>query len=168
VRIYTIGYEGFGIDEWVTRLHEAGVQLVVDVRELPLSRRPGFSKRKLAERLAAEGIDYVSVRALGSPPELRAPLKRGTLTFAEFAPRFREVLAEREPELREVLRLAQQRSAVLVCWEEDPARCHRSLVADALRRLAEESLREPLEVVDIRRWERTFTSPPDGRAPCGS
>lgn len=156
MRVYTIGYEGYNIDEWVTRLHEAGVKLVVDVRELPLSRRPGFSKRALGERLAAEGIDYLNVRELGAPPELRNPLKAGKMPFAsEFAPRFRERLKDREPELREVLRLANERPTALLCWEEDPGRCHRSLVAEAMQHLSE----EPLEVVNLRRWGPPETVP---------
>jgi uncharacterized protein (DUF488 family) len=145
--VFTIGYEGWGFDLWVDTLREHGVRTVVDVRELPLSRRPGWSKKALAEKLAERGVGYVHMRRLGSPAPLRHALRDGGLTFAEFAPQFRALLAEREEDLDALLALARSQPVALMCWEEDPARCHRSLVAEALVERSE----EPIEVVDIRR-----------------
>lgn len=146
--VWTIGYEGFAADEWLSRVLEARIEVVADVRNLPLSRRPGFSKRALAARLDEAGIGYVSMRELGAPSELRTPLKRGTMPFSEFAPRFRALLDERPDELDALWRLVQAKRTCLLCWEEDPGRCHRSLVAEALQGLAEGKL----PVVDIRRF----------------
>lgn len=145
--IYTIGYEGWGFDLWVEALMSHGVRTVVDVRELPLSRRPGWSKKALGEKLAERGLGYVHMRALGTPGPLRHGLKDGTLSFSEFAPQFRQLLAERPEELDALLQLARSQPVALMCWEEDPARCHRSLVAEALT----DRSAEPLEVIDIRR-----------------
>lgn len=145
--IHTVGYEGWGLDHWIETLHEHGVRTVVDVRELPLSRRPGWSKKALAARLAENDIGYIHMRSLGTPAPLRHGLKDGSLPWAEFAPQFRGSLADRGEDLDAVLALAASQPIVLVCWEEDPARCHRSLVAEAL---AERST-EPVRIVDIRR-----------------
>jgi uncharacterized protein (DUF488 family) len=147
VRIYTIGYESWGFDLWADELLALGVRTVVDVRELPLSRRPGWSKTALAEKLSARGIGYIHMRRLGSPAPLRHALRDGSLSFAEFAPQFRALLDERAEDLEALLTLADSQMVALMCWEEDPARCHRSLVAEALVRLST----EPLEVVDVRR-----------------
>lgn len=147
IEVYTIGYEGWGFDLWVEALIEHGVRMVVDVRELPLSRRPGWSKRALAERLSERGIGYVHMRSLGTPAELRHALKTGALSFAEFTPQFQVILADRPDDLDALLALARSQPIALVCWEEDPARCHRSLVAAALKSRAG----EPLAVCDIRR-----------------
>lgn len=73
--LYTIGYEGSSISDVVERLKEARIQIVVDVRELPLSRKPGFSKNSMSNTLRAAGIDYVHVRPLGCPKSIRARYK---------------------------------------------------------------------------------------------
>lgn len=153
--VYTIGYEAWGFDLWVDELLARGVRVVVDVRELPLSRRPGWSKKALAENLSERGIGYVHMRSLGTPAELRHALKSGALSFGEFAPQFEAMLAERTEDLDALLVLARSQPVALVCWEEDPARCHRSLVAAALQKRAAaraaDPAAEPVEVVDIRR-----------------
>lgn len=128
----TLGYEGCGLEEWVETLVDASVQVVIDVRDLPLSRRRGFSKSSLSQRLAADGIEYRHVRALGNPRELRHALKDGSLAFSDFAPRFRDILGERHLELAELADLAVSRRVCLICFEEDPAECHRSIVAESV------------------------------------
>lgn len=147
VTVFTIGYEGWGFDLWVDELIAHGVRTVVDVRELPLSRRPGWSKTALSEKLAERGLGYVHMRALGTPPELRHALKSGSLSFAEFTPRFEAMLRDRVEDLDALLALADSQRIALMCWEEDPARCHRSLVAAGVGDRAGGRL----EVVDIRR-----------------
>src|SRR5689334_11583223 len=77
MHIFTIGYEGTTVPEFVSALREAGVERVVDVRALPLSRRPGFSKTPLRLALEEVGIDYVHLKALGTPAEGRAAARAG-------------------------------------------------------------------------------------------
>ncbi len=149
ITLYTIGYESWGADIWLDALAEHGVRTVVDVRELPLSRRPGWSKTALASRLADHGFGYIHMRALGTPAPMRHALRDGSLPFGEFAEQFRAMLADRGEELDALLVLARSQPVALMCWEEDPARCHRSLVVEALR----ERAGEPIDVVDIRRLE---------------
>lgn len=148
MQVYTIGYEGWGADDWIATLQELGVRTVVDVRELPLSRRPGWSKKALAERLSVADLGYVHMRSLGTPAPMRHGLRDGSLPFSEFAPQFREILAHRTEDLDALLHLAESQSVALMCWEEDPAHCHRSLVAEALSKRAGD---QAVEVVDIRR-----------------
>src|SRR4028119_55833 len=77
MRIFTIGYEGATQAELVAALRAAGVERVIDVRAVPLSRKPGFSKNVLAAGLAEAGIGYVHLKALGTPPEGRGGARPG-------------------------------------------------------------------------------------------
>ena len=73
--LLTIGYEGRAIDEFIARLKQFNISRLIDVREIPLSRKPGFSKTSLRERLEDEKIEYVHIKALGSPSPIRNKLK---------------------------------------------------------------------------------------------
>ena len=79
-RLFTIGYQGSTVSDFVERLRAASVDRVVDVRELPLSRRPGFSKSQLAATLTSAGIGYEHVRALGNPKANRERWRAGHTT----------------------------------------------------------------------------------------
>jgi uncharacterized protein (DUF488 family) len=128
VRLAGIGYQGLGADELIERLRAAGIAVVLDVRELPWSRRAEFSKRALAEGLARAGIDYVHVRAAGNPRENR---KSGG-TSAEILARYRAHLAGTPGVLDALLDAAAGRPAALLCYEADAAACHRSVLLAAL------------------------------------
>ena len=79
MRIFTIGYEGATVGEFVDALQKAGVERVIDIRALPLSRRPGFSKTPLRGALAEAGIEYVHLKALGTPADGRAAARGGAM-----------------------------------------------------------------------------------------
>lgn len=98
----TIGYQGFQPDVWLDALCASRVEVVIDIRDMPLSRRKGFSKTVLRESLAARGVDYVHIRSLGSPKQLREALKSG-MTFAEFSKSFECLLAESRGRHRQVV-----------------------------------------------------------------
>jgi uncharacterized protein (DUF488 family) len=136
----TIGYEGFKADDWLRELCEQGVEVVVDVRDLPLSRRGGFSKTALRDALAERGVAYIHVRAFGNPKELRDALKTG-LPFEEFAHVFAGLLDARGQELADLAALAGEKATCLVCFEEDPTRCHRSLVAERVAQVSGGAIR---------------------------
>jgi uncharacterized protein (DUF488 family) len=140
-KVATIGYEGATIEEVIRTLAEDGVQLLVDVRAVSSSRRPGFSKTKLASTLLESGTDYLHLRGLGTPAEGRAAARAGR--HAEMRRIFTKHL--RTLEARDDLDtladlVASGRRVCLLCFERDPAHCHRTLVADALAR------RMPIEV----------------------
>jgi uncharacterized protein (DUF488 family) len=130
----TIGYEGFTAEQWVRRLKAQGIQVVVDVRDVPISRKRGFSKSRLSGLLAAEGIEYVHLRALGNPKVYRERLKDGW-AFEEFTEEFERLLGGQSEALECLRAVAESKRACLVCFEEDPARCHRSIVAEQVARL---------------------------------
>lgn len=128
----TIGYQGASPSDFIATLKSAGVQIVVDVRERAQSRRPGFSKRALADLLQAAGIDYQHLPELGDPKEGRDAARAGD--FPTFRRVFEQVLASptAKAAILQIGEIATARSACLMCYERDPAECHRRLVADQI------------------------------------
>ena len=132
-RIHTIGYEDSTVKRFLATLREAGVEQVVDVRALASSRRPGFAKTALTANLAGAGIEYLHLRALGTPAEGRAAARAGR--HDEMRAIFTGHLAtgRAQAELETLAGLVRDgRRLCLLCFEADPAHCHRSIVADAL------------------------------------
>jgi uncharacterized protein (DUF488 family) len=144
MKLFTIGYQAATQGEVIERLRRAGVEVLVDVRAVAASRRPGFSKKLLAAGLAEAGLDYVHLRALGTPPAGRMAARAGRT--AEMRAIYTDYL-EHEPaaqaELAEAEEIAAARPAALLCIEADAGACHRSLIA---ARLVE---RAGFEVVDL-------------------
>jgi uncharacterized protein (DUF488 family) len=135
--LYTVGYEGRSLDEVLKALEGAKVRRLVDVRELPLSRRRGFSKTALSEALAAVGIEYVHVRPLGNPKENRDRYRAGDVEGG--AEVFRRRLANgSRSALLELAASVGEDAACLMCFERDHAVCHRSVIVDAVRELRPE------------------------------
>lgn len=133
LRVFTIGYEGANATEFVAALRAAGVALLVDVRAVASSRRPGFSKTRLAANVEEAGIGYLHLRDLGTPADGRAAARAGD--HAEMRRIFAEQLATERAQdallqLADIVRAGTR--ACLLCFEADPAHCHRSLVASAL------------------------------------
>ncbi|MGK6319825.1 DUF488 domain-containing protein [Sphingomonas sp. DT-204] len=129
--IYTIGYEGATFDEVVVALKRAGVEQVIDVRALPLSRRPGFSKSVLAASLAEQGIGYVHLKALGTPKPGRDAAKRSDRATLEAVYAGQLALPEAQAEAARMRALAAEKRSALLCFERDPAVCHRTLLLAA-------------------------------------
>jgi len=130
--IATIGYENATQGDVIAALKADGVKLVIDIREAPISRKAGFSKRVFAASLDEAGISYLHVRALGTPKAGRDAARRGDkATFHDiFGRHFAS--DEAQSALLDVMREAQRRPSCLLCYEENPAQCHRSIVADAM------------------------------------
>jgi uncharacterized protein (DUF488 family) len=130
--LYTIGYEGTNIDQFVATLKTVGVQLLADVRALPLSRKKGFSKSRLRDRIEQEGMRYVHLRELGDPKPGRDAARAGRLD--QFRKIYNRHLAQADAQasLHELAKLVSEQSTCLMCFERDPAGCHRLIVASAL------------------------------------
>ena len=126
MRIFTIGYEGTTQDELVTALAKAGVERVIDVRAVPISRKPGFSKNVLAAALKAAGIDYVHLKALGTPPEGREAARMRRFDVMERV--YAEQLETPEAAIQsaQLIALAEEKPSALLCFERDPTHCHRT------------------------------------------
>ena len=132
MRIFTIGYEGATVAEFIAALQKAGVERIIDVRALPLSRRPGFSKTPLRGALEEAGIDYVHLKALGTPSEGRTAARAGR--HADMAQIYAGQLELPEAMVQSVqmLELAAEKPSALLCMEREPEHCHRSLLIKAV------------------------------------
>jgi uncharacterized protein (DUF488 family) len=133
VGLYTIGYEGRKPDDLVAVLKNGGVTCVVDVRQMPLSRKPGFSKSALATFLASHGIEYVGFPRLGTPPAIRNHYKKSG-DFALLKHDYSRYLSTQEPAVAELRDLVSQGGCALLCFERDPAKCHRAILAEVIAR----------------------------------
>lgn len=132
MRIFTIGYEAATVGDFLAALKDARVERVIDVRALPLSRRPGFSKSPLRAALAEAGMDYVHLRALGTPAAGREAARKGRHAELERIYAGQLELPEAIAEGARMLDLAGERPSALLCFERDPAGCHRSLLLNAV------------------------------------
>jgi uncharacterized protein (DUF488 family) len=143
--VATIGYQAATVRTFLEALQEGGVEIVADVRAVASSRRPGFSKTRLAANLAEAGIGYVHLRGLGTPADGRAAARAGR--HGEMRAIFREHLStlEAQAELEALAELVRSgRRVCLLCFEADPAHCHRSLFGAALGALL------PVELAHLR------------------
>lgn len=141
MKIFTIGYEGATMGAFLAALAQAGVEQVIDVRALPLSRRPGFSKTPLAASLKEAGIGYVHLKALGTPKPGRDAAKKGDVATLEAVYAGQLELPEAQVQAARMRALAAEKPSALLCFERDPAHCHRTLL------LAAEG--EGAEIVDL-------------------
>lgn len=137
MRIFTIGYEGATMDEFLSALRAAGVERVIDVRALPLSRRPGFSKTPLRGALEEAGIEYVHLKALGTPSDGRSAARAGRHEEMARIYAGQLELPEAIAQGAEMLELAREKPSALLCFEREPAHCHRTLLLDAIAANAE-------------------------------
>ena len=132
--IATIGYETASVPAFLETLKEEGIDLLVDVRAVASSRRPGFAKSKLAANLGGAGIDYLHFRQLGTPAEGRHAARAGRVK--EMHRIYAEHLATEaaQDELKTLAELVRSgRHICLLCLEANADDCHRSLIVDALK-----------------------------------
>jgi uncharacterized protein (DUF488 family) len=154
--LYTIGYEKARLADFIATLAAAEIATLIDVRDRPISRRPGFSKRQLAAAVEEAGMRYLGLPALGTPPEGRLANRRREW------PRFWAIVekrlagAEAEFALAEAGEVARQGASCLLCYEADWRCCHRLRVGEILAARHGLSLRH-LTVED--------RASPDGAAP---
>jgi uncharacterized protein (DUF488 family) len=127
--LYTIGYEGAAQASLLEALLYNDVQTLLDIRELPQSRKPGFSKTALAAALTGCGIRYEHIRALGTPRDIRHR-HRIDHDHAAFRQGYLEHLATQGEALAALVELAPRERCCLLCYEADPRECHRSFVAE--------------------------------------
>jgi uncharacterized protein (DUF488 family) len=132
-RLLSIGYERAGFTDFIATLRAANVETVIDVRDLPLSRRAGFSKRQLQAGLAEAGIGYRHLRPLGTPPAGReANRRRQWPLFWDIVERSLATPQAQEA-LAEAAKTAAASLSCLLCYEADPCICHRRRVGEMLQ-----------------------------------
>jgi uncharacterized protein (DUF488 family) len=128
--LQTIGYEGCTIAGVIDTLRDAGTSLLIDVRAVAASRKPGFSKRQLAAALDEAGLLYVHLQGLGTPKPGRDAVRAGHPE--RMVPIYEAHLTgdRAQAELAQAIALAQEKRCCLLCFERDHTTCHRTLVAE--------------------------------------
>ena len=132
-RLFTIGYEQTPARAVLDELEQAGVKLLVDVRAIGSSRRPGFSKNQLAAGLDERGISYLHLRGLGTPKDGRVAARSGKFdTLHKIYARHLKTSQAKE-ELDELSALAKKSGPVcILCYERDHLHCHRQWIAEII------------------------------------
>ncbi len=132
--LYTIGYEGVTIETFLSALKQAKIKILFDVRAVPLSRKPGFSKNKLTAYLAANDIAYIGLRDLGTPAAGRAAARKGRINEMRtiYSKHLKTQAAQED--IAEAVDIATKRRACLLYFEHTASECHRALIADEIAR----------------------------------
>jgi len=134
MELLTIGYEGRTLPQFVRLLQAQDVARLVDVRARPQSHKPGFSALALFDGLRKAGVTYDSDRALGTPDDVRALWRAGDIAGGKA--RYRKLVSgPRRPRLQLLLSIAQFERVCIMCFEAEPAHCHRSVIAEEAVRL---------------------------------
>jgi hypothetical protein len=131
-KFFTLGYEVATVADFILTLQNAGVSLLLDVRELPQSRRPGFSKRALAEALANVGIGYRHMKQLGDPKSGRDAARRGDMDAFRTIFGAHLELEATQAAIDDAAAVVEREIVALMCFERAPKNCHRSIVADRI------------------------------------
>ena len=137
----TIGYEGASLEDFLATLQRAGIKQVIDIRDVPVSRRPGFSKNVLMRALEEEGITYLHLKPLGDPKPGREAARAGR--FDEFNAIYGShiLLPAGQHALQVAVNSATALPSALLCYERDYKHCHRTLVATAMTELSSFQIR---------------------------
>lgn len=132
-RLYTVGYEGMDIEDFCQSLKKKKIQCVADIRKNPISRKPGFSKSRLGEALAAHGIEYIHYKGLGTPTEWRKQEKAKIISRTKLLKDYSKKIIPKHPEDIEALqKLLRKKRTALLCYEADESICHRHCVSDEI------------------------------------
>lgn len=131
--LFTIGYEGREIGEFVSRLKSNKVTRLIDVRDIPLSRKRGFSKTALQQKLTSENIEYLHLKQLGSPTDLRNKLKNDH-DYDYFFQAYSEHLSKNPVAISDAYRYITDGVNCVMCFERQPDKCHRSIVVEMLKK----------------------------------
>lgn len=163
--IVGIGYQGADLGTWIRRLRLDGVHTLVDVRLTPISRKPGFSKQRLSEALAANGIDYIHLPTLGNPKWNRSGFSGSPADLSRARAAYSEHINHPDGLAAIDLIAAKARQALtgVLCFEADEHRCHRQVVVErVLDRLAGPGRRSGLGPARIEDAEHAEDMPPLG------
>ena len=131
--LFTIGYEGRNLEEFAGRLKDFGVETLVDVRDIPLSRKKGFSKTPLSQYLQEVGIEYIHLKQLGSPKDLRGKVKEDG-DYKYFYQEYSDYIQTQKPSIETLYQIAANNSACIMCYERNPYICHRLVVAEEIKK----------------------------------
>ncbi len=126
--LYLIGYESIKVEEFTELLKDAGIEILVDVRENPWSRRPEFRENNLIKLLKKSNIIYIHLPNLGNPAEVRSKYRRSKNTF-EMLYSYNLYLSNESKALKTLGDMIKKKKVAVMCYEEDPFACHRIVIA---------------------------------------
>jgi uncharacterized protein (DUF488 family) len=129
IELMTIGYEGLSRAEFFGMLDRCRVTMLVDIRELPISRKPGFAKTALEADMVKRGLKYAHLVELGCPRDIRHDY-RADGDWARYTKRFKAYLGGQTEALEKLAGCMREERCCLLCYEEDYNFCHRSYVAE--------------------------------------
>jgi uncharacterized protein (DUF488 family) len=139
--VFTAGYESRDINEFIGQLQEHNIQTVIDVREIPASRKPGFSKKRFIEYLNSANIKYLHVKELGSPKTLRHKLYKDK-NYNYFIKKYKKHLSTQLDTVKTLYsEVIINEVSCLVCFEKNASQCHRNIVADKIKEIDGNGLR---------------------------
>ncbi|MDR1378348.1 MAG: DUF488 domain-containing protein [Synergistaceae bacterium] len=157
MKVYTIGYEGTSLEIFLSCLRENKINFLADVREKPLSRKPGFSKNLLSERLCALGIQYKHFQKLGCPADIRKEYCQNG-NWQQYCFRFKEHLEGNLETLETLVRYSEKFTSAFMCFEADPNKCHRLLIAQRID-VQYKTVIQNLHPVNSRQMVTIFAAP---------
>jgi uncharacterized protein (DUF488 family) len=135
ISVFTIGYAERTIKEFIERLKRNNITVLIDVREIPVSRKPGFSKSRLSEILRNNDINYIHVKDLGSPKHLRKKLQQNN-DYKSFFFEYRTYIDSKTKIVEELYKdVVSQETSCLMCMERLPEYCHRKIVAEKIKEI---------------------------------
>lgn len=133
--LFTIGYEGLDQRQFLAHLAHHGVNVVADVRKVPISRKKGFSKSALTETLQGKSIEYINIQELGAPKEIRDELYASG-DYNRFFTKYLKTISTKNDQLQSIHSLVVSgKKVALLCFERDPQKCHRNVVASEIQKL---------------------------------
>lgn len=130
-KVFLTGYQGETLNNFLKKLRAKDITVVVDVREIPLSRKNGFSKNHLSQALRKHNIEYHHFEELGSPSTLRAELKING-DYLDFFSSYREHAKKEGRSIRRLLNTIDSKHSALMCFEKNCELCHRTILASEL------------------------------------
>lgn len=134
MQLFTIGYEGIDQSQFILWLSNYKINVVADVRDLPLSRKKGFSKTALSDLLEVNNIEYINYRELGAPKELRTFLIK-TKDYKTYFKKYKTIVSKNLTAVDKILNTIKNgKNVALLCYEKNPEACHRSVVADEVKK----------------------------------
>ena len=143
--LFLTGYEQESVEEFISKLLKHDITTVIDVREIPLSRKNGFSKNRLAPILNANGIKYYHLPRFGSPSVIRNDLKSGKDDYLEFFKKYRKYIQGERSAFKDLFEIINNNGkTTLLCFEKDNDLCHRSILANEILKRNKDLLITPL------------------------
>ena len=132
--LYTIGYESKNIEEFISQLKTNNIATLVDVREIPISRKKGFSKTIFSEFLNKNGIEYIHLKKLGSPKNLRNELKQDK-NYTSFFEKYLGYLKLHRDIINDLYKIILEKNCCIMCYESLPSRCHRKIICNEIEKI---------------------------------